>query len=427
MSRLIYDEKELVDSQIYKYDKFLHSRINKYTGDARTLVTYFSIDEENTTGSLGLGTHYQVLGPDSPFRYNKIENMVLLGMSPFTPEETTASQTNVRNYSISGECTTIPGTVMPKENDMFIVNYVHMNHIFRINQVTQDGLNTDGSYKIQYSLYSTNPEEICWIDKQVTNHSVMDLQTISGEDLTPVIGKEHYELRSRLISMLYDMIENYEARYYNEMHNCYVLHFGGETWFDLCGNMFMARNATMIMDDRAHNITLNENKIRIREMNELYELSPYKWIERHAPIRYLETFKFYLAPAVAYGDSSFAMYGYDDWQIMIPTHPTCHMSDCKLFFPEDVYKILSNKFDPRTCTLEQCYSCPCCNTCEKTYHQRRYDYISLIHDYIWGQITKMEDLSLYIGDTLFNNVPSREVYLWTPIVIHIIKETLKIK
>ena len=146
MSRLIYDEKELVDSQIYKYDKFLHSRINKYTGDARTLVTYFSIDEENTTGSLGLGTHYQVLGPDSPFRYNKIENMVLLGMSPFTPEETTASQTNVRNYSISGECTTIPGTVMPKENDLFIVNYVHMNHLFRINQVNK---NTISGYVVR--------------------------------------------------------------------------------------------------------------------------------------------------------------------------------------------------------------------------------------------------------------------------------------
>jgi hypothetical protein len=34
---------------------------------------------------------------------------------------------------------------MPKENDFFIINYVHMNHIFRINQVTQDGLNSDGS------------------------------------------------------------------------------------------------------------------------------------------------------------------------------------------------------------------------------------------------------------------------------------------
>ena len=39
----------------------------------------------------------------------------------------------------------------------------------------------------------------------------------------------------------------------------------------------------------------------------------------------------------------------------------------------------------------------------------------------------MAYVSLYIGDTLFKNTPSREAYLWTPIIVHIIKQTLKIK
>jgi hypothetical protein len=39
----------------------------------------------------------------------------------------------------------------------------------------------------------------------------MDLQTIGGEDLTPVIGKEDYDYRSRLIQMVDDMIDNYIA------------------------------------------------------------------------------------------------------------------------------------------------------------------------------------------------------------------------
>ena len=52
MSELYYDENSLVDSQMYKYDKFLHSRINKYTGDSRTLVQYFNINDEETTASM---------------------------------------------------------------------------------------------------------------------------------------------------------------------------------------------------------------------------------------------------------------------------------------------------------------------------------------------------------------------------------------
>ena len=51
MSGLIYDEQALVQNQMYKYDKYLHTRINKYTDAPRTLVTYYNINDENTTTS----------------------------------------------------------------------------------------------------------------------------------------------------------------------------------------------------------------------------------------------------------------------------------------------------------------------------------------------------------------------------------------
>ena len=125
MPRLVYDETSLVDQQIYKYDKFLHSRINKYTGGGRTLVTYWNINDENTTTSLGMNDAYQILGNDSPFRYDEIDNMILVSFSPLSPEEKQASTTSVRNYGLSGEAFIIPGTVMPKENDFFIVKHQH--------------------------------------------------------------------------------------------------------------------------------------------------------------------------------------------------------------------------------------------------------------------------------------------------------------
>jgi hypothetical protein len=145
LAGLIYDENALVDSQMYKYDKFLHSRINKYTGSGRTIVTYFSCNDAQTSTSLGMGDAYQILGADSPLRYNRIENMILLGFSPLNPEEGNASTTQVRNYNLNGDAFIIPGTVMPRENDFFIVNHLRMNHLMRVTQVMQDGLNTDGS------------------------------------------------------------------------------------------------------------------------------------------------------------------------------------------------------------------------------------------------------------------------------------------
>lgn len=427
MGQLIYDENTLVENQMYKYDKFLHSRINKYTGSGRTLVKYWNINDANTSTSLGMGTHYQILGIDSPLRYDEIDNMILLGFSPLAPEDSQASSTTVRNYNLSGEAFIIPGTVMPKENDFFVVKHLKMEHLFRVTQVAQDGLNTDGSYKISYSLFSTNPKEINSLEKQTVNHMIMDLQTVGGSDLTPVIGKEDYEKRSRLIKMVNDMIENYRARFYDKKHNCFICHLNGRAIFDLCACRFMARTGIMIDDNATQNIVVSENKVRANDIDFMYEKSPYKWIERDAPLRYLETFKYHTTKVINYPQSSFAKYG-DDIDVMIPHDPWCNMQYEAMYFPMPVYEILAAEVDPRCCCECDCKSCnEYLHGCPRDQKLNRRDYVALIHDYIHGKITSIDDLSLYIGDQLFDYAMSLQIYLWTPLIIYIIKQTLKIK
>lgn len=426
VSGLIYDERSLVDEQIFKYDKFLHSRINKYTGSGRTLVTYFNIDEQQTTDSLGFNDVYQIIGRDSPLRYRRIENMVLLALSPLSPENGNAGSTTVRDYNLNGEAFIIPGTVMPKENDFFIVNHIRMTHLIRVTEVTQDGLNTDGSYRISYSLYSTQISDVDQINKQVVGRYVMDLQTVGGEDLTPVIGEEDYELRSRLIKMIDDMVDNYKANYYDPTHNCFLLHLNGRTLFDVCGNYFMAKTGIMIRDNAHGNIVLIQNKLKDRELEFHYQRSPYQWIEREAPLRYLSTFKYRTVKASDYVDSSFAHYG-ADVDVMIPGDAWCLNPGEDLYFPMEVYNILEAECDPRQCKLCDCQCCKCADKCIRRYKLQRYDYISLIHDYIHGRLRSIRDLSLYTGDQLFDNSMSKEVFLWTPLIIYIIKQTLKIK
>ena len=427
MSGLIFDENTVVNQQMYKYDQFLHSRVNKYSGEGRTLVTYFNINEKETTDSFGLGTNYKVLGDNSPLRYDMIENMVLMGVTPLNPEEGQASQSPVRNYMLNGEATTIPGTVMPKENDMFIFNNINMTHIMRITQVVQDGLNTDGSYKVMYSLFSTNPREVEYAYSQTVGHYVMDLQTIGGEDLTPVIGKEDYNHRDRLIKMVNDMIENYVSRYYDRTHNCFICRQNGTALFDLCGNMFMAKNGVMLIENGYDNIILNPNKLNDPRMESLYQKSPYKWIERDAPQRYIDSFKYHLMPAVNYPDSSFARYGADDIEVMIPNDPWCSSPNCEQYFPDSVMEIFENETDIRPCSTCDCKICDRRYGCPNHYVGIRFDYVSMIHDFIYGRLQSIHDLSLYTGDQLFDNSLSKELYLWSPIIIYIVKKILKIK
>lgn len=301
-----------------------------------------------------------------------------------------------------------------------------MNHLFRVTQVTQDGLNTDGSYRINYELFSTNPKEIDKLYSQTVGKYVLDLQTIGGEDLTPVIGKEDYDHRSRLIKMVNDMVDNYIARYYDNTHNCFILHLNGRSLFDLCGNAFMAKHGIMIQDDKNGNIVLNPNKVYEPRLDFLYQKSPYKWIERDAPLRYLESFKYHIIKSYNYPDSSFTMYGYDV-DVMIPVDPWCDSLQCEKFFPNDALMILDNEADIRGCKYADCKICPDVKNCPRHYKCQRFDYISIIHDFIHGKLTGIDKLSLYTGDQLFDNADAQQIYLWTPIIIYIIKQVLKIK
>ena len=426
MAGLIFDENILTNDQMYKYDEFFHNRVNKFTGDGRTLVTYFNICDGETTTSVGLDDIYMHLGKNSPLRYNKIENMVLLGFSPLNPENGQLSQTTVRDYKLSGEAFIIPGTIMPKENDFFIINQVKMNHLFRVTEVGQDGLNTDGSYRISYALFSTNPEEIEWVFNQTVSEFVLDMQTIDGKDLTPVIGKEDYVHRTDIIRMTNDMIENYSARYYDKIHNCFVYRGNGEAIFDLCGNMFMARNGVMLDDRKNGNVVLNPNKTNDPRIEELYQKSPYKWIERDAPLKYLDSFKYHLMPGYSFPDSSFARYA-SDIQVMIPNDPWCASPECRPYFNQRALDILDNETDIRTCRECECRKCEKRYKCNRHLYCVRFDYISLIHDFIYGKLTSIEQLNTYIGDQLFDNASALEIYLWSPIIIYIIKYVLKMK
>ena len=429
MGNIIFDERSTIDGQLYKYDEVMHSRVNKYTGDGRTIVTYFNINDDRSTSSFGLNDVYQILGKDSPFRFNRIDDFPLLGFSPLQPQDTQTSTTTVRNYELPGEAYIIPGTIQPKENDFFVIRQVNMNHLFRVTQVGQDGLNTDGSYKISYRLFSTNPNEIEWVYRQTVSEFKTDLQTIGGHDLTPVIGKQDYEYRSRLIQMVNDMVDNYVSKFYDPRHNCLICRVNGEALFDPSGNMFMAKHGLLIDDNRYGNLVLNKDKLNMHDMNFLYEKSPFKWIERDAPIRYLDTFKYHIMDSYNFVNSSFPRYGDNDIHVMIPNDPWCASPYCDTYFSDEIARILAGDYDCKCTKKCECNCCECRFDCCQHYKCQRYTYIQLIHDFIHGRLHSIHDLSLYTGDQLFDNgiTSLREIYLYTPMVIYIIKKVLLMK
>jgi len=124
MNGMIFDEKTLFDENIFKYESRLKSQVNRYTENGMLLTTYFSQREDATTVDRGTRDIEELFGNRSPLRFNKINNVPINGFGQTTPNNNEESE--IEDFSVEGEAIIIPGTIIPKQFDFFIIEHLKM-------------------------------------------------------------------------------------------------------------------------------------------------------------------------------------------------------------------------------------------------------------------------------------------------------------
>ena len=404
MSQLIFDEKTLIDGNIFKFEQRLHSHLNRYVENGATLVTFFNQDENSSTVDRGLQDIDELFSGRSPLRYKEIHNFPIYGFNQANPENTDDQQ--VEDINVEGDCVILPSTIVPKQYDCFIVNHIKMVQLFEVTNVTYDSMKVDGYYKIHYRLYSTSSETIENVRKLVSEHKTYytDLNAI-GSDVNPIIQEDDYVKIGKIKKMLSKMIEAYKALFYNERHNCFLFRNTetGEDWFDMCGNEFMAKYSIMNYPNSNKVISLN-HKLTDVQFPIRYNNSVYNWIELGAPSRLLRKFEFLLDSSKTYPYSSFDLWN-DEVKVMQPlaTNEVGIKTDAHYFFNNTQFEAF---MDPNN----------------EPYNE----YDKLIWKYIHRTNLTYDDISLYTGDALISSVRHKDIYLYTPIIIYIIREILRL-
>lgn len=400
MSQLIFDESTMINGNIFKFENRLQSHVNKYIENGAVLVTYYAQDENASTTDRGFQDIEDLFGNRSPLRFNEIKNFPLYGFGQANPENTDEQQ--VEDINVEGDCVVLPSTIVPKQYDCFIVNHIKMVQLFQITNVAYDSMKVDGYYKIHYRLYSTSKETIQGIQNRlVTATYHTDLNAI-GSNVNPIIREDDFILRGKIQQMIGQMIDAYKSLFYNERHNCFLYrdYDLGMDVFDMCGNEFMAKHGLMNYANSSKVVVLN-NKINDQQFPIRYRNSVYNWIEIGAPQRLLRKFEFYLCESNAYPYSSFERWN-ESVLIMHPlaTNEVGTISDTYSFFDDNQFRTLMDKKEP--------YS----------------DYEKLIWKYVNKTDLSINDISLYTADALLSSVRNRDIYLYTPIIIYIMREIL---
>lgn len=403
MSGLIFNEENMINGNIFKFEQRLQSQVNKYVENGAILSKYYSQRENDTTVDRGLQNIDQLFGIKSPLRYNKINNLPLYGFNQANPDNTDENQ--IEDINVEGECVILPSTIVPKQNDFFEINHLKMFALFQVTSVTYDSMKVNGYYKIHYRLISNSEETIQDLQKRVMETYSVELDAI-GTSTNPVIQEDDFTYKNKVIQMVNKMISNYRALYYNNRHNCFLFHDPetGLDWFDMCGNEFMAKYSIMNMANSGKVIVLSD-KLQDRQMSLYYTNSVYSWIELGAPARLVRRFFFDLIYADCYPYSSFARWNEGDIiQVIQPfANQQEKINNQRYSFFDDT--TLNAFLDPTTEPFNE--------------------YEKLIWKYIYkpNQLT-LKDVSLYTGDALINSIRNIDTFLYTPIVIYIIRMIL---
>lgn len=403
MSELIFSEEALLNGNIFKFEQRLQSHVNKYVEGGAILSTYYPQHENATTVDRGTRDIDQLFGKQSPLRFNEIKNFPLYGFGQTNPENTDEMQ--IEDINVEGDCVILPCTVVPKAMDFFMINHLKMQALFQVTSVTYDSMKVDGYYKIHYRLLSTEDETVQNIQKQVIGRYNMDLNAV-GSKTNPVIKEDEFIHRNQVQQMVNQMISSYRALYYNDRHNCFLYHHPkmGLDWFDLCGNEFMAKHGLMNSDNSTKVIALH-NKIQDVQFPFFYNNSIYNWLELGAPARLLQKFHFILNYADGYPYSSFYRWGDGDVQVMQPLaiHQTGIKSQEYSFFDDlQLNALMNSELEPSS------------------------EYEKLLWKYVHhGNSLTVKDVSLYTADALISSIKHLDTFLYTPIIIFIIRKILR--
>ena len=181
MGKFINDnsERTLVNKYVDSYLNGI-SKYSKYINSVPNFVTYYSRDYIESTEDSGMGTVNEIVGDESPTRYNKINNFPLYGVEDSTPE-LNVDGINGLGLINEGSAVIIPDTIVPRPDDLFIFSYSEDTEeaklIYRVTDVNITAIDSNTFYQITYN--STPYDEEILEKKQISDNYELIYDNIS--------------------------------------------------------------------------------------------------------------------------------------------------------------------------------------------------------------------------------------------------------
>lgn len=212
--------KDIVNSYVSSYLSGTE-KYSKFQAGAPSFVTYYSKDHENSTSDRSLDNVEEIIGDNSPLKYNKLKDFPLYSVTEMTPGMEWDEEWGV-DKDLESEAVILPGTIEPLPDDFIVFQYQtkenSTSRIYRITNVEISSLENSSYYKISYQNFNVNTDDI---ERQVTNTYRTVFSNIGTDNKSLILEEDFYQVNNSIkysdeISAL--IIDNF----YNSSLNTFI-------------------------------------------------------------------------------------------------------------------------------------------------------------------------------------------------------------
>lgn len=230
-----------IDSLVQATKGVLNNPYYIHSNKKPTEVTYYKQNVEKTTLDEASGLNYAHLGAESPIKFNKILGFYIYGIEQMSPD-LSVGDFGLEKEPVEGQALILPNTIVPTIGDMFKINYLKEDVLFRVNAINSDTLdNGSNCYQITYALYKIKLQST--IEKQVVKTYRCIVDNI-GTDFKCIIEDTTINLIEKLEGAIEQIIDAYQLFFDPKVQN-FVYKYNGKYIYDPYLVEFMIRNKLM--------------------------------------------------------------------------------------------------------------------------------------------------------------------------------------
>ena len=229
---------ETVNSLLGAMKNALKNNYYKYSDKQPTPVEYFHINRQASTLDEASKLAYDNIGTDSPFRFNKINNMLIYGLEQIQMQYQN-EDFGMESEAITGGAIILPNTIKPYPDDNFCIPYLQKQIVFRITHVDPDTLE-DGSnlYKITYSSDTSTYEEL---QKQVIEEYDFVVENV-GTEMNCLLKSSTLSFMDKLDEAALTLKQFYKTIFYSKRVQTFVFSYLNTLFYDPYLIEFLRKN-----------------------------------------------------------------------------------------------------------------------------------------------------------------------------------------